>query len=436
MAQSGLARSNRPAWDAERESFGIQVAEVIATDWRDHTVDLRTPSGAVLAHVPIATPWAGSDYGDLSRPQYDPTRQTHALVAFVKGLAISPVVIGFFYPEVSQMMLDGLQKVTRHVGDTFQAVSMEGDIWLAFTADGSHVGFHYDNPAPPAIHGTDYDQTASPATGKQPSFSAILANGSGVHIDGPTGNVIHLAAQHLHQEAKGQLDLLGKVVTISGLPALYPAGNTGLVSAPSTVDPAITVAHLTANAAYDYRPPIAGIGPNGEGILTGWTYLTHAVASRVEIGPDGKLRTFKAPVGFVGEAIVWTEVAQGGGLTTYKVPPPVPFVLAWSLLGNQAISWVCPILPDGTTSIVFNGNKRQNPSGTATLTLNGSPVAIPTSGSPLTVVEDDILKLTTTGATVTDENTLTIEAIPAALPDIASWYSVDPTTDPWTVTAP
>src|SRR4051812_23157639 len=126
MPQSGLSRASKPAWDAEREMFGIWVAEVIAVNWEDHTVDLRTPNGASLAHVPIATPWAGSDYGDVNRAHVSADRETHALVAFTKGLAISPVVLGFFFPETSQMMLDGFQRITRHVGDTFSAVSMDG----------------------------------------------------------------------------------------------------------------------------------------------------------------------------------------------------------------------------------------------------------------------------------------------------------------------
>ncbi len=447
MPQQGLASATKPAWDAHREAFGIQVARVVASNWQDHTVDLVTPNGAALGHVPIATPWAGTDYGDLSRPQFlqrdnadlvglaarpDPTRDCHALVAFVKGLAITPIVIGFFYPVVSQMMLDGLQKITRHVGDTFQAVSMDGDIWLAFNSDGSYVGFHDNNPSPPIMHGVDYDRTSDPAVGRQHSFTAVLRDGTSFHMDGPTGNITHVAGQHLHQEAKQQLDLLGRVVTISGLPALYPGGVTGVVSAPATVDPAITVAHLTNNAAFDYQPPIVGIGPNGEGILTGWTYLAHGTAARVEIDPGGTLRTFAAPVGFVGDPITWNEIPVGA--VPYIVPPPVPFVLAWSLLGDQFITWLCPETPDGP--ITFNRNEQDNPSGTAVLSLNGSPVTIPDAGSPLDVAEGDLLKFAVTGAGTTDENLLTLKAVPATLPDVALWFTVDPTTFPPVVTPP
>lgn len=452
MPQAGLGFANKPQWDAAFENFGIHVAKVIGVHWEDHTVDLMTENGATMLHVRLMTPFGGSDYGDRQMPQFTPVdpgkalfdggdgvgfgggnRDAWALVAFTRGAQLHPVVLGFVYPEVSQMMIDGFQKLTRHVGDTFSAVSLDGDIWLGFTPDGSHVGFHYDNPAPPAIHGTDYDRIADPATGKQPSFSAVLANGSTVHLDGQSGNVLHIASRHLHQEAKGQLDLLGRVITIQGLPALYPAMDTAVTSAPSAADPAIRVAHLTTNAAWDYTPPIAGTGPAGEGILKGWTYLTHAAASRVEIGLDGRLRTFKAPVGFVGDTIHWQEVAPAAA--PYIVPPPAPMVLAWSLLGDQAITWVCPEVSGGTT-ITFNRNTQVSPSGTPVLALNGSPVSLPDSGHPLAVVAGDLLNYAVTGAGTTDENLLTIEAIPAALPDVALWYAVDPATEPPTVTPP
>jgi hypothetical protein len=445
MPQSGLGFANKPAWDAQFENFGIYVMKVIAVNWQDHTVDLLAENRAALMHVPIAMAWGGSDYGERHMPQLDPAidptlpfgdgnRETWAVVAFTRGSTLHPVVLGFVYPEVSQMMLEGYQKVIRHVGDTFQAVSLDGDIWLAFTPDGNHIGFHYDNPSPPVIHGTDYDRLANPATGKQPSFSAVLANGSTLHLDGQSGNVHHIASQHLHQEAKGQLDLLGRVVTIQGLPALYPAGNTAVTSAPSTDDATVAVAHLTTNAAWNYTPAVAGTGPEGQGVKRGWTYLTHAAASRAEIGLDGKIRTFKAGIGYVGDPIRWEEVVVTAPPAPYIVPPPVAFVLAWSLAPDQAISWLCPELSDGP--LTFNRNEYANPSGVSDFTLNGATVPLPSVADPLDVVQGDVLKFALVGGATGDETLLTIEAIPATLPDVALWYTVDPTTDPPTVTPP
>lgn len=440
MPQSGLSQQNKPAWDADKEMFGLRTGRVIAVNWQDHTVDLAVSGGATFAHVPIASRFAGTDYGDLWQPQIDPTtgRACHAIIAFLNGMAISPMVIGFFYPEVSQMMLDGFQRITRYAGDTFTAVSLDGDIWLAFNPDGSYVGFHNDNPAPPIVHGVDYDKLSNPATGKPHSFTAVLRDGTSFHMDGPTGNVTCIAGQHLHQEAKGQLDLVGRVITLTGLPAIYPGGDAAVTSAPSTVDAAITVAHLTTNAAYNYQPPVMGTGPGGEGILTGWTYLTHGAASRVEMALDGVVRYFKAPAGFVGAPIAWEEVTPsvGGSVTVteedndpvlnpitkfifpdesieqdggdpeavhikrwkYLIPPEQPDTVAWSTSGNYDQPWLCGPTPDGP--IVFTDHTLSSgASGTLVLKKNGSTVPLPTTGDPLSVEEGDILTFSLSGIT-------------------------------------
>jgi hypothetical protein len=273
----------------------------------------------------------------------------------------------------------------------------------------------------------------------------MLRNGTHVHLDGASGNIVVNAAKYLQMEAHEQLDLFGRVVTIQGLPAVYPGGNTGLVSAPSTADGSIMVAHVTSNAAYNYIPPIAATGPNGEGIQTGWTYLAHAPASRVEIAPDGVLRTFAAPLGLVGEAIVWTEIPPTTGASPYIVPPPEPYNLTFACRGDQRILWVCPPTPDPYTIVFLDSTLRYVvanaivtwTTGTYTLKKNFSTVTIPLNGAnPLTVVEGDVLELVTAGTVEADGRLLLSLWGINALPDTASWWDVNPTTDPPTVTPP
>lgn len=454
MPQHGIRWASRPANNAGSEMFGLRVGKVAAVNWQDHTVDLIGEDQSYLAHVPMATVMAGTDFGEIHLPSFDPvrpqdapfaggdgtgrpggTRDVFAVFGFIRGDQTNPIVLGFLYPEVSQMMLEGYQKIIRHAGDTFQAVSMDGDIWLAYNSDGSFVGFHDDNPSPPILHGIDYDRLSNPAVGKKHSFTAVLRDGTSFHMDGPTGNIIQVAGQHIHQEAKGQLDLLGKVITLQGLPAIYPGGVTAMTVAPSTDDATISVAHLTTNAAYNYTPPIAGQGSAGNGILTGWTFLMPGLAARVEIPPDGKPRAWKSTAsGFVGDPIAWEEVPFGGGISEYIVPPDQPYTLSFATLGNQTTpNWVAPF------ALTFNARQEINgASGTLTLQKNNSNVTNkPDSTHPLAIVAGD--KLRVVSASTTDntvEFCLTIVANPSTLPDTDLWFTVDPSTIPPTVTPP
>jgi len=244
MPQSGLLPFGQQDEIPGRAIFGLRTGRVIGAHWEDHTVDILATDNSTYMHVPIISGWAGLDYGEWSRPQLAeettdgltageafsiaPTgkRDSYALFAFVEGFGVMPIVLGFFYPEVSQMMFSGLQRLTRHVGDTFTAIGSDGVNYLAFNKDGSAISFNVGDPRPPIVTLTDYDQRSEPE-GRPHNITLYLANGSKVELDGATGDILIqsesgaridiLSSGDMSVSADGALDLSGNPLTLSGL---------------------------------------------------------------------------------------------------------------------------------------------------------------------------------------------------------------------------
>jgi cell wall-associated NlpC family hydrolase len=446
--QQGLGAVLGTLIDPHKDAGAIRAAKVVGANWEDHTVDIAWPNGGGRTHVPVMEMWAGSDYGDLWHPQHAPAdpnvpegaaqqtgRDTYCLVAFINGVTALPIVIGFFFPEVSAMMHDNFQHLTRYANDTYSGVSKDGDHYLAFDAHGAFVGFHKpgSGQAPSVRGGSDYDRRAQPGEAVR-SFTTRLPVGSTHRLDGATGDIQHHAARNHRVEAARQLDLIGDTTTIEGLPGLLlgPSGgwHSGFIYAPSTADDTTNVAHLTNNAAHDLAVPDRGLVQRD---WTGWRYLQDGPAMRAELALDGTPRYFTAPAGRKAEPVTWTEVVADAPLTTYEVPPDQAMSLSFSTVGDQTTPyWIAG------AAVTFNDHEvLAAASGTTELQKNGVGVPFPTTGSPLAVVRGDRLRLLTSGTSSgTHECDLTLLANPATLPDIALWFTVDPSTDPPTVTPP
>jgi hypothetical protein len=216
--------------------------------------------GSFLAHVSIVEMWGGTDYGEWSHPQYIPQspespeaptenfdnvpgllddasflpslrRDTYALIAFVEGHASIPICLGFYYPEVSQMMFDGLQRLTRHVGDTFSAVSNVGNHYISFDKDGSAISFNNGFFKPPIVQQTDFDVLSAPRKGAYNITLYVAATQSRVHLDGTTGDIIcetitgGAITINSHTDitisGQGTVAISGNPLTLSGLQGIY-----------------------------------------------------------------------------------------------------------------------------------------------------------------------------------------------------------------------
>jgi hypothetical protein len=252
MTQAALAPNSVPDNNPGRAVFGLRTGKVTGSDWRDHTIDVTMSDGTVYLHVNIIEMWGGTDYGDWWHPQYleqapgdsstaprnvdsspgnfdDTTslptkrRDAYALLAFVEGYASLPVCIGFWYPEVSQMMFSGLQRLTRHVGDTFAAVSQDGTHYLAFNKDGTAISFNTGDPRPPIVRQTDYDKLSNPLIGGHNITLYVQSAESKIELNGTDGTITILAGGtgEIDITGSGPVTITGSPLTLNGLVGLY-----------------------------------------------------------------------------------------------------------------------------------------------------------------------------------------------------------------------
>lgn len=245
-APHSLARFRQADTQPGQAFFGLRTGKVVGVDPRDHSVDVAFDDGSIILHVPLLEMWAGTDYGDRWLPQFLPVepgdaltvggdavpwegqrRDTRALVAFVEGHVGNPVVIGFFYPEVSQMMHAGFQRITRYLGETFSGVGLNGEHYLAFDAAGGAISLNRGLFEGPNVTANDYDRRSRP--GGVFNITLYSAAGAKIDLDGTSGSITIHAEGHLLLDAEdhlliaspGPVDIAGSPLTLSGLAGIY-----------------------------------------------------------------------------------------------------------------------------------------------------------------------------------------------------------------------
>jgi hypothetical protein len=115
----------------------VKKGIVVATHPSDHSVDLVLADGRRMAGVQVATPNGSTRSGTFDMPavpdkadKWDITKLTGqdqiALVDFVGDI---PVVVGFLFPQISQMTFDDPKmRVTRHQSDVMSMVDGDGNM--------------------------------------------------------------------------------------------------------------------------------------------------------------------------------------------------------------------------------------------------------------------------------------------------------------------
>lgn len=127
----------------------LRKAIVVACHPEDHSVDLvMCDDGARLSGVPVMSPNASARSGGVDMPEvpkkadkWDITQRDgqdmEALVAIMgRG---NPLVVGFIYPQVSQMTFkDKQRKFQRHQSDVYHTVDGSGNMEL-YHPSGAYV---------------------------------------------------------------------------------------------------------------------------------------------------------------------------------------------------------------------------------------------------------------------------------------------------------
>jgi hypothetical protein len=145
---------------------GISLAKVTRVVPGGHAVDLLfMDTGDRVPAVQVMTGYASGDTGlvDLVQPdqgedQWDPSRigerEVIACVSYYKNI---PVVIGFLFPQVCQMLFDRQNfKVDRHASDVYTTTDNDGNHEL-FHPSGTYLRIG-TAPAHEDLTGLDFDK--------------------------------------------------------------------------------------------------------------------------------------------------------------------------------------------------------------------------------------------------------------------------------------
>lgn len=120
------------------DTFPLRKGIVVATHPEDHSVDLvMVDDGSRLVGIQVMTHNASTRSGKVDLPHVPPKRdkwdisqrteqEMEAIVGFVSG---HPVVMGFLYPQISQMTFaDPQMSIERHQSDVYRTISGNGDV--------------------------------------------------------------------------------------------------------------------------------------------------------------------------------------------------------------------------------------------------------------------------------------------------------------------
>lgn len=213
----------------------LRLAKVAAVHPEANAVDLIFLSGGgIVPLVQVMSPSASTNTGlaDLAQPavpasgdKYDLTDTgTRDIIAVVGFFMNQPVVLGFLFPQVCQMLFADLERrVARHASDVYTSIDKDGNTEYSHPS-GSYSRFGVD-PEHEDLTGKDFDAQwkITRNTDKAVHFQLTIKNAgvqkASLNID-PTGNVTLDHVGNLTGNTGGNADL-----TIAGDATAAVTGN-------------------------------------------------------------------------------------------------------------------------------------------------------------------------------------------------------------------
>ena len=284
----------------------LRLAKVIAARPEGHAVDIvflddgsrvssvrvLSPSGSTnsgVADLPSPTPPRSGRVGDIT-PTKD--RDMYAVVAFLGEL---PIVMGFLFPEVCQLMFkDANRRVERHASDVYTSIDNEGNFEL-FHPSGTYMRIGTD-PAHEDLTGRDFDGKwkITKNTAKQVHVQLTVKNGgatkASLNID-PNGNVTVLHVGNLATLTQGNA-----LVEVNGTTEIVSGGDATIVAPHITLDTPVTTitgilqvlgegaAGNVATITGDVRIVNGGLTVPDEDVVAGTISLRNHLHSGVQPG--------------------------------------------------------------------------------------------------------------------------------------------------------
>lgn len=223
----------------------LRWGRVVAIHPEDYSVDLvMTDGGQQLAGVQVLSPWASTSSGEalLVQPSDAPNGNKWDLTQakptdVLAGVALfgqMPVVIGFRYPQICQMLFTELQRaIDRHPSDFYKTIDAQGN-YEAYHPSGTYwrIG---TSPAHEDLTGKDVDGNWKIANNVQQQVfvNLTVANGGAVvaniQID-PQGNMTGTLQGNLALSVQGNA-----TATVQGNVVANVTGNVDVTSPQSTI---------------------------------------------------------------------------------------------------------------------------------------------------------------------------------------------------------
>lgn len=217
----------------------LSLARVVDIHPESHAVDVvLMDDGRRVSGVQVLSSAAGGDYGfnDLAVPSqtgYDAKnskkRDIYGVVSWIKDI---PVVIGFLYPQVTQILFEEKERmVYRHPSDVYVTIDSKGNTELY------HPSGAYFRMGVSAAHedltGKDYDKVWKIAknTGNKVNIHLQQAGGTAsLNID-PSGNIDITHAGNLTTDTGGNLS-----AKVAGTADVEVSGDTTLTTPTFTIN--------------------------------------------------------------------------------------------------------------------------------------------------------------------------------------------------------
>lgn len=208
----------------------LRLAKVTGIAPGGYSVDLLfLDDGSRVPSVQVVSPSAATDAGynfliapDTGVDQWSATdsntRDLTAVVGFMQGF---PVVLGFLYPQVCQMLFDRQNfEVKRHPSDVYTAIDDDGNVEV-FHPSGTYLRIG-ETPDHEDLTGQDIDGIWKISKNTEKAVHVNLTVKSAgttkatVSID-PSGNISAMAAGNINLTAAGDIVLnAGGNVDING----------------------------------------------------------------------------------------------------------------------------------------------------------------------------------------------------------------------------
>lgn len=146
----------------------LRIGRVAKVHWEDHSVDLSmVDDGSHLAGVQVLSPTASTNTGfnDLPKPAtpgsgdvWDRRERTPRDLLAVVGQACGlPVVLGFLYPQINQLLFKRDEfRVDRHASDVYSTIDKDGNTEL-YHPSGTYLRIG-TSPDHEDLTGQDFDE--------------------------------------------------------------------------------------------------------------------------------------------------------------------------------------------------------------------------------------------------------------------------------------